>query len=1611
MRNRLLNYRPTAARSIRVTGELPSEIYDSLVLREKTLQFRGTGSRVRGTSGALGEDLPVATETIRQSPEEWRPLAESDLAQSHTDRFLETPYDDESLGKKLFRVYHEGHSAVEEQGYTVVHLAVTFLEWYEEDASIQPRLAPLILIPVELERVRAGDFSKVKWTGEDVFANISLLAKLQEQGVALPVFEPPEEKQAINKWLQQVTEAIANKHRWRVLSEMSLDFFSFTKFVMFKDLDPASWPAEKKADDHPLLQTLFNPQGVSGDDEGFDERDIDYKLSARDLWHVRDADPSQIAVIEDVKAGRNLVVQGPPGTGKSQTITNLVAEALAAGKKVLFVSEKMAALEVVKSRLDEAGLGPFCLELHSRKANKKALATELMRALQSKPPSPASEQMLDEHELLKRELNKYAADLGTTVGLLQRTAFQLFGDKQTALSHFDAEKRDVPTLPLLPNAARLTEADVAEATKAIRDLAATMPMVRPVLAHPWRHSTLDTMLPYEEEELRISLGVVLSALHEVESAAADLTFVSGAQQPSRLEDVDRAICAAEILAKGASNLEMNLLLSSEWNGPNHQADSLIRRIEAIQRERIELSLTYTDAAIDRDVSRDFEEFRPLAAKLFRIFNSRYRGLRKRLGTDYRTELPKTAQMVRDLDRLVQHQRAREALRTDATGSRLFGAKWKADVSDCDELTVFSEWIVCFRRELLSNALTERAVELAASHVDPSLVRTRIDRLGVAAATLKDNLDALTRRTRLDVNAAFGEPFTHLSFQQLAAVMGLWQHKTSDLFRWAQFNAARKTVALTAAAPLERLVLADHLNQGDMLPLFRAALAESLLRVAFVTHPTLAGFVGELHERKIARFREIDADLVRLNRIRLSRRLHDQRPLISGGASRNSEAGILLGEFNRRRAHMPIRKLLSSAGGLIQRIKPCFLMSPLSVAQFLDPRSAWFDLIIFDEASQVRPEDAIGALLRGKQLVVMGDTQQLPPTSFFDSLTESDEQEVESDEPQSASVTDVESILHQCARSYPGKMLNWHYRSRHESLIAVSNLHFYENRLHVYPSAIDWAEEIGLHFVHLPKSIYDRGKSSTNHIEAQAVAAAAVEHYRKFPGKSLGVGTFNIKQQQLVLEEIELQLKANPEMEPFFKSDQREHFFVKNLETIQGDERDVIMISIGYGRDASGRLSLNFGPVNREGGERRLNVLMSRAREKCVVFSNFTASDLAIEPSAGKGLITLKTFLEYAEKRRLISEVVPLADTDSPFEDAVAEVLRSEGHEVRAQVGCAGFRVDLAVVDPQERGCYLLGIECDGAKYHSSPVARDRDRLRQQILENLGWTIHRIWSTDWYRNRTETIERLLQAVAVAQSAPRKDVRSESQADVPYESAFTADEYEEEYAVYAYTPTEIEPSNDLSGQAGSQIQIETHVSAFSAEDHSRSIAISRFGDIPRYESCKSLRIEIKGELHLVAPEHLAVAVEDVVRVEGPVHIDEVVRRIRTFWGLQRAGNRIREAIERGVQITIALGVIIRTDGDFLRLPNAVTPLRHRRDDPPPRIELISGEEIAESVKHVLRVQFATGRSDLITAAARSLGIQATGVQVAERIGDVVRGMTTEGVLTVRLDGALALQESVS
>ena len=643
----------------------------------------------------------------------------------------------------------------------------------------------------------------------------------------------------------------------------------------------------------------------------------------------------------------------------------------------------------------------------------------------------------------------------------------------------------------------------------------------------------------------------------------------------------------------------------------------------------------------------------------------------------------------------------------------------------------------------------------------------IGALGQALDSHPANVRALELALDMDNRLRFGSPvgLTALPFAGQRAILSDWAANLSEIQGIIGFNASGDAAVAERLRPVA--VAAQDLPGAaeSLTAWFERAWYESIAESALGQRTALLEFDGRVHEGRIERFRSLDRQSLVHNRGRVSEahrsgpsrvnELPDRLPRLRPDEEVDSENAlirrqleqlrVLQREIQKRNRHRPIRQLLLEAGGVIQELKPIFMMSPLSIANYLAPGSVNFDLVVFDEASQVRPVDALGALMRAQKTVVVGDSRQLPPTSFFDRVAQSGEDSVDADE---SITSDIESILGLfSARGAPSRQLRWHYRSRHESLIAVSNREFYDNRLVVFPSPDAGREASGLRFHHLPDTAFDRGRSATNQQEAEAVAHAVMQHAARTPDLSLGVAAFSIGQSQAIQDRLELIRRQDDSCEEFFASHPEEPFFVKNLENVQGDERDVIFISVGYGRDITGRVGMNFGPINRDGGERRLNVLITRAKQQCHVFTNLRADDIDLDRSRAFGVRALKTFLAYAETGVLPGKVPYEGDfaVESPFQRAVARRLEERGYEVHQELASAEQFIDIGIVDPQSPGRYLIGIECDGASYHSSRSARDRDRLREEVLRGLGWKLHRIWSTDWFRNPEQELRRAVESI--------------------------------------------------------------------------------------------------------------------------------------------------------------------------------------------------------------------------------------------------------------------------
>lgn len=638
-----------------------------------------------------------------------------------------------------------------------------------------------------------------------------------------------------------------------------------------------------------------------------------------------------------------------------------------------------------------------------------------------------------------------------------------------------------------------------------------------------------------------------------------------------------------------------------------------------------------------------------------------------------------------------------------------------------------ELAACIDRQLSNQALVGYIYEHPVEKTFASLA-SHAAQFRVTMTSQQESYEAFTATVRLDQagwTVHSGDRIDDLILRnQLALDNG------ETLQNWLDYVRVRDQIEALGLGKLADGVERSEFEIEQVEDAYQAGIFDVLAREILREDPELGRFSGHSQEALQEKFKEYDNRLKQLQCEQIAWKI-DQTRIPTGNmaarVSERTERVLLEHECGKKTRHLPIRQLLERASSALVALKPCFMMGPMSVAQYLAPGKIAFDLVVMDEASQIKPQDALGAVARGRQLVVVGDPKQLPPTSFFDRIVEDDE-----DDP--TGIEESESILDATLPMFPARRLRWHYRSQHESLIAFSNHSFYESDLVLFPSPHKQTENYGIQYSRVPRGCFVNRR---NMEEAKIISEAVREHFRHRPEETLGVVAMSAEQRLQIERAIETLAKEDAVFQEWLDKDstRRESLFIKNLENVQGDERDVIFISMTYGpQEPGGKVFQRFGPINSDVGWRRLNVLFTRSKKRMHIFSSMGSEDIVAGATSKRGVKALRDFLSFCETGILHkTERETGRAPDSDFEIAVMNALRDEGFECIPQVGVAGFFIDVAVVDPGNPGRYLMGIECDGATYHSAKSARDRDRLRQTILERLGWNIRRIWSTDWFKN--------------------------------------------------------------------------------------------------------------------------------------------------------------------------------------------------------------------------------------------------------------------------------------
>jgi very-short-patch-repair endonuclease len=1421
-RNRLLIFKPSKTSTLEIVAPTDHDLFDRIVVKGHILKLPQQDQQLM-----LSSEQEVANEAS--------PVNGLEIISSRGTP-LEVRCQPKQLSRILYNLSLRAKTAREEQGINILYLSFGFITWRDSQKGELCK-SPLVLVPVELTREAIGRPYQLGMLEDDLVLNPTLQEALRQfYGIKLPSVDNDLDAPGLLRLYDELRGCITNQPGWFIEPGVVLDVFTYHKQMIVVDLK--AHDAQLKS--NPLVLTISLRDFVlprSGSDP-IPANQLDDKVPPDMTFQILDADSSQQEAIQVAKSGISFVLQGPPGTGKSQTISNIIAEFIADGKKVLFVSAKMAALTVVQDRFKKAGLGDFCLQVHSHKRNKREVIDELRQSLEFPPvdtPYNVRVNNLD-LQMVRNQLNEYVRALHRPQFVQQLSAFTLYGELD--------KLRDAPKMQFMIPAAKVELLTFGKQIVCIEKMMTCTNVIKNYSKHPWYGCTI---------------------------------IESSVQKCSELQALFKGL-SDDISAMPNITQELAFLYEMP-EGPKTLNDT---------RTFFEFAGNYLPAVMQIPVGAILERFQKHYTAITRFVRPQFWRDRSQIKKVTRNGvLPKTQKLIADLSSAQRFQSQKQPDRVFTPSSK-------------------NEQLLLQKGQPLIEHIRVKVSQLS-SFFQPT------DR--------PDYLKNIEDKNLLEIQS----------------VCQYLINQLEKLEEWVTFQSHYREADHLGIAPFVKEAITHRLPgkqwENGFLRRFYLLYLDKILN----HEPILAQFKGDAHQQLVDHFRELDHELIENARIRIREKVLADRPQASWMNAPSSEEAILRRESNKKRRIKPLRILFAEIPGLILRLRPCLMMSPLTVSQLLDPDKYLFDLVVFDEASQIHTEEAVGAIMRGKQVIVVGDRHQLPPTSFFETLDAEDESDEDNSEE------DLDSVLDECDGSgMINKMLAWHYRSRDESLIAFSNHHFYADRLLTFPSADTSNKGTGVSFVHVPEGVYKRS-GRRNPVEARKVVDMILAHYQTVPGHSLGVVTFSQAQRDTIQIELDQALRSRSNLQHYFSESADEPFFVKNLELVQGDERDVMIFSVGYAKDEAGKFLLNFGPLNKEGGERRLNVAVTRARYAVKLVASFLPEDIDTTRTNSRGVHLLRSYMTLARDglKALYADlqVTEDANVESPFEQDVYEALSRKGLMLKKQVGVSGYRIDLAVVDPKQQGHFLLGIECDGAAYHRSFTARDRDRLRQEVLEGLGWRIHRIWSRDWFENPSQEITKVINALKDTNAKP-VTVRVEKK------SHKTDTESMQTGRVFA---------SHAAGRLTSKLP--------------KGVIYYVPAQLPSW-------FYSAHGLYYADTSRVANLVKAIVDAEGPIHTDWVRTRIMQAGGNRRIGRRVGSRVSNGILYGVQNKLYVQR-GNFLW----PVPIRHpmirvpKNGDERRSIDMICPEEIALAVDLCLRSALSLTPDDLIRETARLFTLKAS------------------------------------
>ncbi len=1460
---------------------------------------------------------------------------------------LLTHYHQQDLDNILIYIHKNAKQAIEENGSSTLYLAVGLLKWFDRKAPDQPRYAPILLLPVEISRRSVNSKFTLKSREEETMINITLVEFLrQEYELNLETLEqlPTDDKGVdVAKVMGILRRAIMQLKGWDVEEQLVLGNFSFSKLILWKDIVVHQEELLKSDMVRSLVEgkLAFNENYKHHSSNGFDN------IPSHNVVLPIPTDVSQMEAVLTAQQGHSFILHGPPGTGKSQTITNIIADALYRGKRVLFVAAKKAALDVVQRRLEQIGLAPFTLELHSNKSKKSDVLAQLAKSIETAKLARTADFQQEAQRL--DTAKKAISDYVNILHQKQQIGWSLY-DSITALENYHDKtfsKNFIPETVLQQLNATLWQQWT--------DWLPQFQSIASLIVHPFENPltalNLSQYSPSVNDEISAQTQKLLNIFPDVESKSQSLAkailFPFSIQAKSEWEQFVQVVIAFQKLPDIPLELirylsdKENYIVYEEWSKAFDQYQTVLSNILK----------SYNRNVLNTDITAIEIQWKRAQQSWFLPKWLQSRKIKKQLSV-FRNALFKNNSEVEQLfsynNQLqeVQHLLQQSRFSSLQNALKHLFKNEQTDLSDINSKAAIVQQISNLTNYWERNALGKWVQVWQERNLQYS---DEIKQKNLSAIA-----DFIQLTTSLNQAIKSYETFTGILFQHnenwiTETINQLHNIQTHlpHLKNWMNYVQLRKQGESLQLHWLINAYENKLCSVENLTDYFHYTIHISIAQRIISQHETLSLFNADLFESKIEQYKKIAKDFQHLTIQELRVKLAAQLPNTTIEAMQSSEIGILQRAIKNRGRGLSIRKLFDQIPTLLPRIAPCMLMSPISVAQYFDVNTKHFDILIFDEASQLPTCEAVSALARAKQSVIVGDPKQMPPTSFFSTI-KLDEENMD--------VEDLESILDDClSLSVPSKYLLRHYRSKHESLIAFSNVNYYENKLLTFPSSDDLNRKVKYHHI---KGFYDKGKTRTNKFEADEIVQYIQSHYNNSQKRKLSVGvvTFSQTQQNLIEDKLQKLFMSDPKLEEY-ANESDEPLFVKNLENVQGDERDIILFSVCYASDEEGKMSMNFGPLNRDGGWRRLNVAITRARYEMHLFSTLQADQIDLSRTSAEGVAGLKAFLQFAEKGHLSvrPEDVQEALNKQHLSASISKKLKKKGLEVKCNIGTSGYKIDIGVVHPNKPQQYILGVIIDGHYYYNAHTTNDREMVMPSVLKALGWNIHRIWTMDWFENSDKIINTIVEKVKHLQTQP--EVKEEKIAEPIVEHAFEPIKAMSE---------EVVPITITSKQQPYVAASLTSISSANSET------------IFEFQNRNTIKQQI----------------QSLVDTEAPISKSLLYKKVLKIWNTSRAGVRLDKHLE---EILKEMTIVETIHHQPFYWSNNTTLDFYRSNDIEKRnMEDIAPEEVIVALEEVVKNNLSIEEDELLRFLARTFGFAKVGKQIDTLLRYTIDTAVKKGVV---------------